>query len=147
MYSYAFVCFQKSRQRNRATNSSTSGVDNGQYRAACTPHSTLCRSENSRSLCIFQRLPSEAANSARWLARHVKKCSLNEATTPRQNRHQKEQTASRASDQEKKNVFSLSDERCPRDASPVSVVFGVDRGQLLASRFAQLPFVATSTAC
>ena len=34
-----------------------------------------------------------------------------------------------------------------RDASPVSVLFGVDRGQVLVSPFAQLPSVAASTSC
>ena len=37
--------------------------------------------------------------------------------------------------------FRSSKERRPRDASPVSVVVGVDRGQVSLSRFTQLPLL------
>ena len=42
------------------TTNSTGRLDNDHHRAACTPHSTLYSSQESCSLSIFQRLPSDA---------------------------------------------------------------------------------------
>ena len=78
------------------------------------------------------------------LARHMKKNYHGE--TARENWHKKEQTARRASIRRiRRECFGSSEERRPRDASPVSVVFGVDRGVGVAVHTTM--YVATSTAC
>ena len=42
---------------------------------------------------------------------------------------------------DQKRVFLSSEERLPRDASPMSVILGVGRGQVLVLRFIQLPLL------
>ena len=64
----------------------TSGVHNDQHRAVCTPHSTLFSSDDSRSLCTavyfsaFRRI--RLTHSAVVRKAYVKRCNLNEITTP-----------------------------------------------------------------
>ena len=56
--------------------------------------------------------------------------------------NKKDQTACRASaGQKRRERFRASEEIRPRDAWPVSVVFGVEVGQVLVSPFAQLPLL------
>ena len=138
MYSYAIVRFlQKDvaagkRQVTRAkkNNEQKGGVHKDQHRGACTPHSMLCRSEDSHSLHtpVFQRLPSDAAYSAAlWLARHGKTSNLSEATMPLKNRYEKRSKLRAEHPIKKRRALRSSEERYPRHASPVSVVFAVDR--------------------
>ena len=152
MYSYAFVCFpqnwpfvgkrsqDKTKQNNaqqhtrRAQRPAQSGVHTAQH--------TLLRRGFPQPVYISAS-PSDTAYSALWLARHVK--IYHEATTHRENRSKKANCKKSIRPKIEELILS-SEERCPRDASPVSVVFGVDGGQVLLSRFAQLPFVATTTA-
>ena len=54
--------------------------------------------------------------------------------------------AEHPSDRTNKRAFTSCKKRRPRDVSLVSVVLGGSRGQVFVSRFAQLPFFATSTA-
>ena len=62
----------------------TGGVHNDQHRAVCTPHSTLCSSDDSRSLypvyfsafCRMRLTHSVVVSEA-----YVKRCNLNEVTT------------------------------------------------------------------
>ena len=71
MCSYAFCLFLKKyrgrwkRQShgNKITTNITGELHNDQYMAASTPHSTLYSRQESRSLHIFQRLPSDAVYS------------------------------------------------------------------------------------
>ena len=74
MCSYVFCLFlqknnltswKKKTKENERTTNSTCSVHNNQHRATCTSHSTLCSSEESRSLYISQRLRSDAAYSQR----------------------------------------------------------------------------------
>ena len=81
---------------------------------------------------------------------YVKRWNLNEVTTPaRKSGNKKEQAASRASVGQKKEErvrFGSSEERRPRDASPVSVAFGGDRGQFFCVIAARTTISASSAA-
>ena len=103
---------------------------------------------------VFQRLRSDAVYSRRCGKQGIKKKyhgNLNEATTPLLGKIYTEKGTLQAKhpsgQPNKRERFRSSKGRRPRDALPVLVVLGVDRGQELESRFVQLPFVATSTAC
>ena len=56
---------EKQGHGNKRTTNSTGRLHSGHHRAACTPHSTLYSRQESRSLHIFQFLPSDAVYSQR----------------------------------------------------------------------------------
>ena len=64
----------------------TSGVHNDQHRAVGTPHSTLCSSDDFRSLYAAVYLNAflriRLTHSAVVSKAYVKRCNLNEITTP-----------------------------------------------------------------
>ena len=122
----------------------TGGVHNDQHRAVCTPHSTLCIAVY---FIVFRRM--RLTHSAVVNKAYVKRWNLNEVTTPaRNNWHKQEQAASRSSVEPKieRVRFGSCEERRPRDASPVSVVFGVDRGRVFGIVAARTTSSATSAA-
>ena len=55
--------WKKQSHGNKRTTNNTGRRHNDQHRAACTQHSTLYSGQESRSLHIFQRLPSDAVYS------------------------------------------------------------------------------------
>ena len=69
-----FVCTSKTNrgrskkqsQGKKGTTNTTRELRNDQHRAACTPHSTLYSSQESNSLHILRRLPSDVVYSLRW---------------------------------------------------------------------------------
>ena len=61
-----FVYLKKKQSHgNERTMYSTGKLHNDHHRAACTPHCTLYSNQESRSLHIFQHLPSDAVYSQR----------------------------------------------------------------------------------
>ena len=144
--------WKKQRHNKRAKNN-TSRVHNDQHRAACAPQRTIYKSQQTNSQHIFQRLPSDTAYSQRDSMQGIcKKCTM--GTSKKQRRllrkkdiMKRQLQGEHPSDQTIIERFRSSKERRPRDASPVSVAFRADRGQVLVYRFAQLSFAATSTAC
>ena len=147
--------WKKKSQDNKGTTNSTSSVHNDQHRAACTLYRALHSSQESRSLQYISA-PSVRCGllTALWqqgISKEMYHGNLNDSTNPSrgkktQNGTNCKRTEIRRTKQRRERVRS-SKARRTRDASPVSVVFGEDRGQVLLSRFAQLPFVATCTAC
>ena len=73
MCSYTFCIFPKNKSwtfekqshGNKRTTNSTGALHKDQHRAACTPHRTFYSSQESRSLHIFQHLPSDSVESHR----------------------------------------------------------------------------------
>ena len=163
MCSYALCLFQKQHRchwknqchDDETTTNRTSRVHNDQHRAACTLYRALHSSHESRSLQYISA-PSVRCGllTALWqqgISKEMYHGNLNDSTNPSrgkktQNGTNCKRTEIRRTKQRRERVRS-SKARRTRDASPVSVVFGEDRGQVLLSRFAQLPFVATCTAC
>ena len=134
---------EKAKSRQQTNNDQHKQGAQRQHREGCTQHSTLYSCQESHSQHIFRRHPSDAAYSqcCGEPERSSDSCS-EEKTQKRANCKQSIRWTKQIEER-----FRLFKERRPRDASPVSVVFGVDRDQVLVSRFEQLPFVATSTAC
>ena len=83
------------------------GVHNYQHIAVSTPYSTLSSSEDSRSLYMVQRLPSDAAYSQRCGWAYVKKCNLNKQRhlVGKTDTKNSKPQAEHPSDQKKKSVI------------------------------------------
>ena len=99
---------------------------------------------NTKGMAVNRHVTGNAHQGGNFMAEKLprttlKKCTmgnLKEATTPARKKDKKRTNCKQSIRQtkQKRERFGLSKERCPRDASPVSVVFGVDQGQVLVSR-------------
>ena len=102
--------WKKQSHVNQRTTNSTGRLHNDQHRAACTPHCTLYSSQESRSLHIFRRFPSDAVYSQRCGYQGIRKKMYHGNLTNQRRllrkRHQKDELrAEHPSDQTNKRAF------------------------------------------
>ncbi|CAM9163982.1 unnamed protein product, partial [Laminaria digitata] len=114
-YGYTFVCFfqhhvgsleSEQSQDDKTEQQTTNSYERRAQRA--TQHSKLCRNEDSRSLHVFQRFPSDAAHSALSLASHIicERLQPKSSSDAAKNRHKKtSELQAEASDEQKKSIF------------------------------------------
>ena len=150
MCSYAFCLFlenksrplQKanSRQQKNEQRNFSSGVHDDEHREACTPHSTLYTAARTPAACVYfsafrrMRLTHSAVVSNAYVCKNNVGKLGEETTLCSVKKTLKKGTNRRKSIRRSKQIkgrFSLRGGARAMHPSPLSVIFGVDRGQVL----------------